>query len=50
MPEHTCGGFYDLSCEACFEQRLMLETIAEEYPLERQYEADYDEFDVVGGL
>ena len=25
MTEHTCGGFYDLSCESCEEQQVEIE-------------------------
>lgn len=41
--EHTCGGCYDLSCEACYEARLAWETEREDDPGEYR---DCEEWDV----
>lgn len=52
-PEHTCAGMYDLSCEACWEERLEEEARREELPGERRDYWSYDEpceWDVIGGL
>jgi hypothetical protein len=52
MPEHTCAGMHDLSCEACWEDRCRLDAERDELPGESRYAADYEpeEWDVVGGL
>ncbi len=50
--EHTCGGMFDLSCEACYEERLQLESQREDYPGESRYCGEFEVYgwDVVGGL
>ena len=54
LPEHTCGGMYDLSCEACYELQLQRDSRREDLPGESRNTAadDYEpcEWDVVGGL
>lgn len=50
--EHTCAGFFDLSCEACYEERCRRDAERDELPGEpagRQYD-EPEEFDVIGGL
>lgn len=43
--QHTCGGLYDLTCEACQELR-------DEYPGESSHACEElpTEHDVIGGL
>lgn len=50
LPEHTCSGLYDVSCEAC----SLGEPDNQRGPEDRGQVADSygepDEFDVIGGL
>ena len=45
--EHTCSGMYDLSCEACWEERCL-----DEMPVGESRWCEYEDepSDVVGGL
>jgi hypothetical protein len=46
--EHTCGGMYDISCEAC--QELWAARDAANGPAEPEPRYEPDDRDVVGGL
>lgn len=49
-PEHTCSGFYDLSCAACIAIR---EQLRDDLPGESRWNGggyEPEEWDVVGGL